>query len=111
MRSVLALLVLLLSVSAEAKWKPEYADLDPKIKEFYHDSHNAKGEWCCDESDGHPYYGNIDFHPDGSITVYRDGQSVTLPDYMVLRKPNPTGHAVWWYNSVRDYCFALGTAG
>jgi hypothetical protein len=32
---------------------------------------------------------------------------------MVLKGPNPTGHAVWWYLEVgsqhRDYCFAPGT--
>lgn len=80
--------------------------------EWYKEQYNAHGQWCCDKSDGHDYYGTVTFNADGSVTL--DGGH-TLPAYMVLKGPNPTGHAVWWYVSNefghRDYCFAPGSMG
>ena len=100
--------------TAQAKWKPEYNNIPPEIQAWYKTQHNSRGEWCCNESDGHPYFGDIKQHEDGSVTVFsEDGTPHHLPEYMVLKGPNPTGHAVWWYLDVgpthRDYCFAHGT--
>lgn len=67
---------------------------------------NAHGEYCCDKSDGHAYYGSYTVEQDGSVTLANGHK---LPAWMVLHGPNPTGHAIWWYTSSRDYCFALGT--
>lgn len=50
---------------------------------------------------------------DGSVSIEAPDGPHTLPSYMVLKGPNPTGHAVWWYLDLNgrhsDYCFAPGT--
>lgn len=99
---------------ANARWKASYSKAEPKIKAWYHNQHNAHGDWCCDESDGHPYFGSYTLNQDGSVTLeLKDGKR-TLPSYMVLKGPNPTGAAVWWYiqdsaGGITDFCFAPGT--
>jgi len=121
-RLALAVLVLLCATAAQAKWKVQYADADPKIVKWFSDQHNAQGQWCCDNSDGHEFDGDYTFNTDGSVTLKLEGgKTRTLPKYMVLTGPNPTGHAVWWfvegpneYTSEHfhsDYCFAPGAAG
>lgn len=79
--------------------------------EWHVTRHNANGQWCCDKSDGHAYYGNYAINKDGSVTI--DGR--TLPNYMILNGPNPTGHSVWWYTESYaghiDYCFSPGPLG
>lgn len=100
---------------AAAKWKPEYANSDPKIRAWYRSQRNAQGQWCCDESDGHPFHSRYDINKDGSVTLHLDGgKKHTIPAYMVITGPNPTGHAVWWYletsdGNHTDFCFAPGT--
>lgn len=96
-----------------ARWKAAYGKADPAVQAWYKQQHNAQGQWCCDESDGHPYFGSYTLNQDGSVTLnLKDGKR-TLPAYMVLNGPNPTGHAVWWYletgGSHTDFCFAPGT--
>lgn len=96
-----------------ARWKPQYAKASPEIQAWYKQQHNSEGQWCCDKSDGHPFYGAYTMNKDGSVTLdLKDGRR-TLPKYMVLSGPNPTGHAVWWYldvgNNHTDFCFAPGT--
>ncbi len=96
-----------------ARWKPEYAKSDPKIQAWYKGQHNAQGQWCCDESDGHPFFGSYTINKDGSVTLDLKSGKRTLPAYMVISGPNPTGHAVWWFldtgQSHTDFCFAPGT--
>lgn len=96
-----------------ARWKPEYAKVDPKIQAWYKSQHNAQGQWCCDESDGHRYDGSYTMNQDGSVTLHLASGPRTLPAYMVLSGPNPTGHAVYWYldtgDTRTDFCFAPGT--
>lgn len=97
---------------AEARWSGRPGS-SPELRGWFEQQHNARGQWCCHEADGHPFYGVYKINPDGSVTVQLRGGSRTLPAYMVLHGPNPTGHAVYWYRdygSVRlDYCFAPGT--
>ena len=99
--------------AASARWKPEYGNAAPEVQAWFKTQHNSRGEWCCNESDGHPYFGDYKINDDGSVTVNLNGDDHILPAYMVLQGPNPTGHAVWWYLDVgsthRDYCFAPGT--
>ncbi len=96
-----------------ARWKPQYSKADPEVQAWYKQQHNAQGQWCCDESDGHPYFGAYTMNKDGSVTLDLKGGKRMLPAYMVLSGPNPTGHAVWWYLTVgdqhTDFCFAPGT--
>lgn len=82
--------------------------------EWFKSQHNANGTWCCDEADGHRFYGDYKMNEDGSVTINDDGKAYQLPAYMVLKGGNPTGHAVWWftenYHGERtSYCFAPGT--
>lgn len=96
---------------AHAHWTGTVAD--PAIASWYKDQHNSAGQWCCDESDGHPYFGEWSANEDGSVTVELNGKKHVLPKHMILTGPNPTGHAVWWFTDVEgvhmDYCFAPGT--
>ena len=100
---------------ADARWKSEYGSQPAHVQAWYQQQHNDMGQWCCDQSDGHPFFGDYAFNKDGSVTLHVNGDARTLPAYMVLKGPNPTGHAVWWYveagSQHRDYCFAPGTLG
>ena len=90
---------------------------------WYAAQYNGNGQWCCDVSDGHEYDGDYVMNPDGSVTIDPLGANRRLPAYMVLKGPNPTGHAVWWYVESpslfehiapvahTDYCFAPGAGG
>lgn len=88
---------------------PQGIHANSEHHEWYGQQHNENGEWCCDKSDGHAYYGAVTINPDGSIIL--DGGH-KLPAYMVLKGPNPTGHAVWWFTENAgghtDYCFSPG---
>ena len=106
----------LLTLSAQARWKQEYANLPDDIKQWYASQRNKNGSWCCNNADGHDFYGGYSLNEDGSVEFDADGAHHRLPAYMVLDGPNPTGHAVWWYLDLTggghmDYCFALGPAG
>lgn len=95
---------------AHARWSGTVSD--PAIAAWFKNQHNAEGQWCCDESDGHPYFGEWKPNEDGGVTVELDGKPHVLPKHMILTGPNPTGHAVWWFTDAggvhRDYCFAPG---
>lgn len=77
-------------------------------KQWFESQTNALGQYCCNESDGHPYLDDYTMNDDGSVTL-QDGHK--LPAYMVLKGPNPTGHAVVWHLGETYYCFAPGTLG
>jgi hypothetical protein len=70
-------------------------------------------------ADGHEFYGDYKITADGGVEFDANGEHHSLPAYMVLDGPNPTGHAVWWYidwptnNGTihSDYCFAPGAGG
>ena len=82
-------------------------------REWYESQHNAKGQWCCNESDGHPYFGDYSLREDGSVVLDYEGRRYVIPDQLVLKGTNPTGHAVWWFlegpTGRTTYCFAPGT--
>jgi hypothetical protein len=84
-------------------------------KKWYESQVNKKGEWCCNEADGHPYYGDYKLTEDGRVVFDFQGQHVEIPKDRVLNGPNPTGHAVWWYTDGAsgrfDWCFATGSLG
>ena len=50
---------------------------------------------------------------DGSVVLNYEGQRYVIPDQLVLKGTNPTGHAVWWFlegpTGRTTYCFAPGT--
>ena len=111
----IAPLMLLCSASAFARSDASYASQPAEVQAWFKQQHNLRGEWCCDESDGHPYFGDYTINADGSVTIEFGGGPHTIPAELVLRGRNPTGHAVWWYRDVsgvhRDYCFAPGVLG
>lgn len=98
---------------ASATWKPEYAQNSPEVQKWFSTQHNAKGEWCCNESDGHRFYGTYNFQPDGSIIAIDNGMEYVIKAEYVLRGHNPTGAAVWWFLDLPDgrrtYCFSPGS--
>ena len=102
------LFVFLLVSPADARWKPEYRNADPGIQAWFKSQHNARGDWCCDQSDGERYDGNYTVNKDGSVTL-ANGHKIFA--YMVLTGPNPTGHAIYWHSGEQDYCFAPGAMG
>lgn len=109
---ILLALLATFSRPAHARWKAAYAD--SPYASWYSSQRNAKGQFCCDKSDGHPYYGAYTINKDGSVTLdLGKGGLRQIPSYMVLTGANPTGHAVWWYLETGagqiDYCFAPGT--
>lgn len=77
-------------------------------REWFQSQHNSVGQWCCDEADGHLYYGDYKLNEDGSVEA--EGQRIE--PFKVLKGPNPTGGAVWWYvdgvYGRTTYCFAPG---
>ena len=102
-----------LCAPALARWKPEFGKAAPEVQAWFKNQHNQQGQWCCDESDGHPFFGDYKINEDGSVTIHDGDNPHQLPAYMVLKGGNPTGHAVWWFTDAggthRDYCFAPGT--
>ena len=107
--------LLLCSASALGRWDASYASQPAEVQAWFKQQHNMRGEWCCDESDGHPFFGDYTIKSDGSVTVQLGGSAHVIPTELVLKGRNPTGHAVWWYRDVsgvhRDYCFAPGVLG
>lgn len=78
---------------------------------WFESQKNSRGQVCCSEADGHPYYGGYTPNADGSVTLHLTSGDRNLPDWMILKGPNPTGHAIWWHMGDMDYCFAPGTLG
>jgi hypothetical protein len=113
--AILLLGLMTLSVEAREQYQGQYANISPAIQTWFTTQHNKSGQWCCNESDGHDFYGDYWLDADGSVEFDADGMHHHLPDYMVLDGSNPLGHAVWWYAdcgySHIDYCFALGGDG
>jgi hypothetical protein len=107
------LIVLVCASPALARWKPQYAGQSPQVRNWFENQHNARGQSCCLDADGHAFYGAYVINPNGSVTLDLPRGQHTLPAYMVLPGPNPTGHAIYWYKDYGtariDYCFSPGT--
>jgi hypothetical protein len=91
-----------------------------EVKKWFESQYNTCAQhktWCCNVSDGHPYEGNYDLNPDGSVTLWLPKGPQTLPSCMVVKGPNRFRRPVWWYledydgSNHRDYCFAPGAQG
>ena len=104
--------IIVAATDSFAKWKAQYDHNPPEIQAWYRAQINAQGVACCDQSDGHPYFGKYRLTADGGVELQLKGGPHKLPSYMVLKGPNPTGHAVWWYTDGgighTDFCFAPG---
>jgi hypothetical protein len=87
---------------------------DPAISKWFSEQHNSAGGWCCNEADGHRYYGDYVVHSDGTVTIAPGTpDEYHIEAWKVLTGPNPTGGAVWWFNEgpsgKNTYCFAPGS--
>ena len=66
----LPMALIVLSVTAthsSAKWKEQYRHTPPAIQAWYRAQQNDNDEWCCDNADGHPYFGNYRLTEDGGV--------------------------------------------
>ena len=93
---------------AQARWKPQYAD--SPYRGWYEHQRDRRGWSCCARSDAHPVYDA--YIKRGKWHVPIHGRDYEINPRQLLDGPNPTGHAVVWYDSVGDYvfifCFAPG---
>jgi hypothetical protein len=93
---------------ARARWKPRYAG--SQHRQWFAHQHTRDGWSCCDLSDAHPVYDA--YIKDGKWHVPIGGRDYEIKPYQLLDGPNPTGHAVIWYDghgdSVWIFCFAPG---
>jgi hypothetical protein len=94
---------------AQARWKSEFANAPFGI--WYQQQHDREGWSCCDRSDAHAVYDAYLSH--GKWYVPIDGIRHEIEPAQILEGPNPTGHAVVWYDGASDhvtiYCFAPGS--
>ena len=113
---LIALLVFASLQPAFAKNEDGKYDSSP-FKEWFETQHNSKGEWCCNDADGHMYDGDYSLNADGSVTIPWNAQGpIHVDASRVLTTPNPTGHAVWWYlpdmqGRPNTFCFSPGQLG
>ena len=93
---------------AQARWKPQYAD--SPYAEWFQQQRNKQGLSCCDPSDAYPVYDA--YIKQGKWHVPIHGKDYEIYPSQLLDGPNPTGHAVVWYDRAGDYvliyCFAPG---
>ncbi len=93
---------------AQARWKPEYAN--SRFSAWYEQQHDKDGWSCCDHGDAHAVFDPVFKH--GKWHVRIDGVEYQILPHQLLDGPNPTGHAVVWYDGAGDhatiFCFAPG---
>jgi hypothetical protein len=93
---------------AQARWKLDFANAPHRT--WYAQQHDQAGWSCCDRGDAHPVYDA--YIRRGKWYVPIDGIHYAIQPHQLLDGPNPTGHAVVWYDGAGDYvtifCFAPG---
>jgi len=110
-RTVLVLAVL--SLPAFARDNGQYQNVSPDIRQWFRDQKSPKtGMICCSEADGNEAQEDIrDGHywatwPSVAPSWYQ------VPDEVVIRGPNKTGHPVIWTyyerGEVKIRCYAPG---
>jgi hypothetical protein len=93
---------------AQARWKSQYANAP--YAEWYKRQRDGWGWLCCDRSDAHPVYDAYVKQRKWHVPIH--GRDYEIEPHQLLNGPNPTGHAVIWYDDSGDYvwinCFAPG---
>lgn len=115
--SMAALLIAAAANFAAAK-PPPGIDLNSPLHHWFHAQHSITGAWCCDISDGH-ILDDSQWRTHGGVYQVKIGNGwVNVPDKArrdPAGGPNPTGHAIVWYNvtpwGIEIYCFAPGFEG
>jgi hypothetical protein len=91
---------------ARARWKPQYTD--SRYAEWFQQQRKKQGLSCCDRGNAHPVYDT--YIKQGKWHVPIRGRDYEIEPHQFLNGPNPTGHAVVWYDRagiyVLIYCFA-----
>jgi hypothetical protein len=110
--------VVALFVYSQAKAREQYPGqyANAPHHEWYESRRNKAASSCCLEADAHDYFGNYAINPDGSVLLKSGAIPYRIEPYKVLDGPNPTGHAVWWFEDYGDwgittFCFAPGAGG
>ena len=107
--AVLAVVNVSIVQQAQARWKPKYAD--SPYREWFAQQSTSESWSCCDLSDAHPTYDA--YIKDGKWHVPIQGRDYEIKPYQLLSGPNPTGHAVVWYDAHGDFiwifCFSPGS--
>lgn len=114
MRTALIAAALLIAAPAVARDDGRFTD--SRYKAWFSAQQNARGQFCCSDADGHPFYGDYRITADGGVDITDGGKVYHLEPYKVLHGPNPTGHAVWWFAEYQGaqrvtYCFSGGSGG
>ena len=112
------LAILLLLTTPALADPPPNVDLNSPLHKWFHAQHSVNGIWCCDISDGHVLSDEDWRMASDAYEVRINGEWIRVPE-KALRDPNggpnPTGHAIAWYNiseyGVMLYCFAPGWQG
>ena len=60
-----AAIALVCGSPALARWSPQYAAQSPQVRNWFEHQHNARGQSCCLDADGHPFYGDYTINPNG----------------------------------------------
>jgi hypothetical protein len=114
----IALLVLAAS-PAIARDNGQYAQVDPKIRQWFRNQLSPKtGGNCCNEADG--VYAEEDIRGEHYWTRFpqSNGEWMQVPDDVVINDPNRNGApVVWWYyernpvskqRELKIRCYAVG---
>ena len=114
----IALLVLVAS-PAIARDNGQYAQVDPKTRQWFRSQISPKtGGNCCNEADG--VYAEEDIRGEHYWTRFpqSNGKWMQVPDDVVIKDPNRNGApVVWWYyemnpvsrqRELKIRCYAVG---
>ena len=82
-----------------ARWKPEFANTP--YRAWYARQHDKEGWSCCDHADGHAVYDP--YFKGGKWYIPIEGTDHEILPHQLLDGPNPTGHAVAWYDGTGDH--------
>jgi len=64
----LMMLIAVMVTGSHAKGGPREGN-SPEISEWFRSQHNSLGGCCCNDADGHRYYGHYVLNSDGSVTI------------------------------------------
>ncbi|MCP3467016.1 MULTISPECIES: hypothetical protein [unclassified Bradyrhizobium] len=88
----LMMLIAVMVTDSHAKGGPCEGN-SPEISEWFSSQHNALGGWCCNDADGHRYYGDYVLNSDGSVTISPGTPDAhQIESYKVLSRHKPDRH-------------------
>jgi hypothetical protein len=112
-------LIVLVASPAIARDNGQYAQVDPKIRQWFRSQISPKtGGNCCNEADG--VYAEEDIRGEHYWTRFpqSNGKWMQVPDDVVIKDPNRNGApVVWWYYEINPVsrerelkirCYAVG---